>query len=57
MFFLFVLHFFLLERKLFQPPGSKNVGADAFLVAKVQFFKGGETHSNMTISTMCKIST
>ena len=37
---------------------SKTVGEDAFLVAKVQFFRAwGKTHRNMTILTMRKIST
>ena len=27
---------------LFQPPRSKTMGEDAFLVAKVQIFRGGE---------------
>ena len=35
---------------------SKIVGDDAFLVAKVQFFRiGAKTHHNITIFTMCKI--
>ena len=49
---------FRTKRCLFQPSRSKTIGKNAFLVAKVQFFRGeGETHRNITILTMCKIST
>ena len=38
---------------LFQPNRSKTVGEDAFLVATVQFFRGGgKTYQNITILTM-----
>ena len=31
-------------KMMFQPPRSKTVAEDAFLVAKVEFFKGGGEH-------------
>ena len=33
---------------LFQPPRSKTVGGDIFLVAKSVLFRGKKTHQNIT---------